>query len=450
MTPTRYRSHPKLAVLSFVALALSCLAVPGLVPFGPWEAGLVGVSGALFVVGVMCVLVRPPRRARLDRKLEAMAIVYAVFFLLTGFLGLAVGNQADDVLRSVAPYVGFVVVLAPWWWLGARLTPETLNTQLAIVGAGQAALTFFVFGANTVSLESSALLASRVTQFDPRLTMPFTVAAAVIGFVRAAFAPMFSARQGLYLALALFTSAACFATQTRSQVLSVVLGGLVALLCVVFAGKNARHKISTALRRRLVALMIMSAASGVLLLIFTEFGAALLDVLLARNTAVGDGRIDYEIIPALNLYLESGLGAWLVGVGAGTPFIDSTFESRTYLHNLVLYALLYGGVVGVFAVLGLWRFLAIRLNAAWREQGDVEWLALLAVMAAMFCYAQFFAVHKILPFNLILWLAITSVLTRLRPERVLRPTPAWAVRPQASAARRGVAIAQDVRPNRAR
>ena len=140
MTPIRYRSHSKLAALSFVALALSCLAVPGLDPFGPWEAGLVAASGALFLVGVLCLLVRPLRRAQIDRKLEAMAMVYAVFFVLTGFLGLGLGNEINDVVRSVVPYVGFVAALAPWWWFGARLTPNSLNTQLAIVGAGQAAL----------------------------------------------------------------------------------------------------------------------------------------------------------------------------------------------------------------------------------------------------------------------------------------------------------------------
>lgn len=444
MTSIDYRSNTMLVTISFMALAFSCAALPGLDPFGPWEIALVVALGALLITGL---LVRPLGAAiqqPMDRSLKVVTVVYTIFFILTGFVGLLAGNELIDVARSVAPYVGLIIALAPWWWCRAPLTSRSLNTQLAIVGAGQAIFTFFIFGANTISLDSSTILASRVTQFDARLTMPFTMAAAVIGFVRAAFAPVFSARQIVYLGLAILSLAACLATQTRSQLLSVVIGGLVALIFGIFVGKNARHKISPKLKRRLVWLMIVSVVGVTLLLVFTEFGSALLNALLLRNAAVGDGRIDYEVIPALNLYTSSGPVVWLVGVGSGTPFVDDALESRTYLHNLTLYALLYGGVVGVIIVLLLWGLLAARLNTLWRQQGDPEWLALLAVIAAMFCYAQFFAVHKILPFNLMLWLAATCVFTRIGSS-----APTEVFQRQSSTVRRGDLIAHAVKPNRA-
>lgn len=444
MTSIHNRSHALLAKLSFLALALSCAALPGLEPFGPWEASFAAALGILFVVGLFCSPTSAPLRQSADRHLVSITIAYAIFFVLTGFLGLAVGNQLIDVIRSVAPYVGLIFVLAAWWWSRAWLTPKTLNTQLVIVGAGQAVFTFLVFGANTIALDSGSILSSRVTQFDARLTMPFTIAAAVVAFGRAAFAQALSLRQILYLGVALLCLAACLATQTRSQILSVMVGISVALIFGIFTGGMARFQIAPARKRRLVWLMIFSAIGAALLLIFTEFGAALLNALLLRNAAVGDGRIDYEVIPALELYVSSGPGVWLLGVGAGTPFVDSTLESRTYLHNVILYALLYGGLAGVFVVLALWWRLAVRVNTLWRQQGDPDWLALLSVIAAMFCYAQFFAVHKILPFNLILWLAVTCVLNA--PARSFVRNVGER---QPSTVRRGVVIAQPVRQSRA-
>jgi len=438
------RSHSMLATLAFVALALSCAALPGLEPFGPWEGGLVAALAALFVFGMFSTPAGTSRHQPTDGSLGIMTIVYSVFFLLTGLLGLAAGNQSIDVARSVAPYVGLIAALAPWWWSGAPLTARTFNTQLIIVGTGQAVFTFLIFGANTISLDAGALLASRVTQFDARLTMPFTIAAVVIAFVRAAFAPVFSPRQMIYLGLAVLSLAACLATQTRSQVLSVLFGCAIALTFGIFAGENVRLRVSKALKTRLVWIMTVSALGGAFLLLFTEFGSALLNALVLRNAAVGDGRIDYEVIPALELYLGSGPGVWLFGVGAGTPFVDDAFEARTYLHNLTLYALLYGGIVGLVIVLALWWLLSTRVNNTWRQLGDPEWLALLSVIAAMFCYAQFFAVHKILPFNLILWLAATCVFTRLRWAGASGEPASYA-----SGVRRGVAMAQAVRQSRA-
>lgn len=397
-----------------MALVTSGAALPGLSPFGPWELALVTVLFLFFLGGFFTRQARFSGRDRSNYFLKVGAIVYIICFVQTAFLGLAVGNHWVEVLRSVAPYIGIVIVVAPWWWRGAVLTNNTLNNNLLIVGVGQAIFTFFLFLTNTASFDSSTMLASRVTQFDARLTMPFIIAAAVIAFLRAAFSSTLSLRQIAYLGLAAFCVAASLVTQTRSQILSIAVGALIAYICAAFVHQRAGRKGANKARRRVIWIIFISAMLAVLLLIFTDFGSVLLSTILLRNSTVGDGRVDYEVIPVLELWAASGPAAWLFGVGAGTPFIDGTYESRTYLHNLGLYALLYGGVVGLCVVLFLWWILGRKLNDLWRQENNPEWLALLAVVAAMFCYAQFFAVHKILSFNLILWLAITCVFSRVR------------------------------------
>jgi hypothetical protein len=410
--PINDRSNTLFSVLSFAALALSCAAVPGLDPLGPYEIGLLLSIVVLAGAGFLELLGRQIRSGRSDRQMQEAISLYTVAFLLSGLVGLALGNAPAEVARSVLPYAGFVFALLPWWQAGARLKAATLNSALAVVGLGQSLLIFSIFGSNTLSFDANSILVARVTQFDQRLTMPFTIAASVIGAMRAVFAPMLSARQILYAGLALLATVACMATQTRSQVLSILIGAGIVALMMLFAPRGRRSPVPDWLRRRLVVLMALAAAFAVFLLLFTSLGTIILDVLAARGNEKTDGRIDYEVIPALELYRDSGIGAWLFGVGAGTPFIDSILDERTYLHNLSLYALLYGGVIGFVIVHWLWWLLAKRLNAAWRERGDGEALTLLGVMIGMFVFAQFFAVHKILPFNLILWLAVSCVVTQ--------------------------------------
>lgn len=119
-----------------------------------------------------------------------------------------------------------------------------------------------------------------------------------------------------------------------------------------------------------------------------------------------NGRVTGEWLPAFKAWQNSNLFQQLFGVGAGVPFFVEDNQAKTYVHNQLLYALLYTGVVGLCIVLVLYSTLFYGLLSCSKRSNDSLYLVFFALLGALFFYAQLFAVHKLLSFNAMLCLIL--------------------------------------------
>lgn len=170
------------------------------------------------------------------------------------------------------------------------------------------------------------------------------------------------------------------------------------------------------LRGALAGLLGGAVAVGILYLI--PHTRSLLEALVLRSQTEADtGRIANEWIPALNAVIDDGLPGILGGIGAGQSFITAGGEERTYVHNVLLYGLVYFGAPGLALMLLAY---AVILVGLWRRalaSADRRYLALAAMVVALLVFAQFFAVHKLFSYNLMLMLVVQALVQPLaRPS----------------------------------
>jgi hypothetical protein len=203
---------------------------------------------------------------------------------------------------------------------------------------------------------------------------------------------------------------AALSTQTRSQLVALVAGaGTFAALHALWRAKQRGSSWARGLARGAVAGVLGTAvAVGVLYLI--PHTRALLEALVLRSQNSADtGRIADEWIPALNSVIDDGLPGVFGGIGAGQSFITASGEERTYVHNLLLYGLVYFGAPGLALTLLAYALLLVGLWRRALASADRRYLALAALVVALLTYAQFFAVHKLFSYNLMLMLAVQAL-----------------------------------------
>jgi hypothetical protein len=119
-----------------------------------------------------------------------------------------------------------------------------------------------------------------------------------------------------------------------------------------------------------------------------------------------NGRLFDEWLPALSTWADSGLIGWFFGIGAGNTFNVASGEERTYIHNLSIYSLVYGGFFGLFACLWLYYTIFKTLIVRAFQTHQTIYLSFAALLISIFVYGQFFAVHKGLAFNAMLFMII--------------------------------------------
>jgi hypothetical protein len=141
-------------------------------------------------------------------------------------------------------------------------------------------------------------------------------------------------------------------------------------------------------------------------------------------TELGGGRISQEWVPAVATYINGGPLTWLFGIGVGTSFETADGSPRTYVHNYPLYLLLYNGIVGALAYLVLQANLALWFLRRWLKNGDQAALACLALLTSLGVFSLFFAVHKLIAYNLIMTLAFVAAFKRTAATRSVAETAA--------------------------
>ena len=235
--------------------------------------------------------------------------------------------------------------------------------------------------------------------------MPLVLAGAILPWTMLSGASGWGARLLIVVAAGTAVLGAA-ATLTRSMILAAFLGvgGVVFLLRVHSVARLV--PLAVAIRRGAILVGVLAAvAAGVVAI--TPPLRALTVAVITRAQTVGDGgRIDDEWSPAMAMLGGGGVPAVMLGVGSGQTFVTGEGEARTYVHNLVVYSLLYSGVPGAAMwLLGYLVLTAELFRRGWREARP-ELLGGSVMVAAMFVYGQFFAVHKLFSYNLMLMLAI--------------------------------------------
>jgi len=392
-----------LVLVLAVLLGLTLLGEPAPTALGPVEALLVMGVGLVSLAGL--VRARQLHGGRIGlthRSILAVLVAYCLSLLASLLIGVLQGSPASAALRAVGPYLLFLPLAALGPWLAEAGTLRATVRALVLVGLAHAVflLVLFATGVQDI-LDLRAVFLGRTTLLDARTTVPLFLASAILPLAWLGGSRR-TGRRLLAVTVILLSIAGALSTQTRSQLLALTAGGLAFLPFYGLAWARANGRPLAAAARRVT--MVLLLAIGVV-------GAAVATVptlrVLARAVVLrtaadqDNGRLANEWVPAVR-QVSATPAALGLGIGAGRTFITGEGEERTYVHNLGIYALVYGGVTGVVVTALLYLTLGgLLARRAWHEPG-LESAALLALLVALAVYAQFFAVHKLLSYNLML------------------------------------------------
>jgi len=411
------RAPTWLVICATLLLGLTLVGAPAPSAVTPVElslAGLVGL-GALWIVGG--VLVRPMPLDDAQPLLLAAVGGYLASFALSMVVGVAYGAPTLSMLRAVLPYVLFLPIAAVGLMPSVR-DGAVRGILVACVLAGLAhsalLLGLYLTGVQNL-LDTQTILVGRTTLLDARTTLPLFLGAAVLP-LHVVARGSWPARVGA-IALMALAALGSFSTQTRAQLLA--LGCAYVAFFFLYSRWEARmrgdHPTLAFLRfgRRAAITTALLAAT----ILATPPLRALASAVVLRSQATGDnGRIQEEWIPVITEALQHGVTGVLFGIGGGQSFITIAGEERTYVHNLMLYALLYNGAIGLLLVLFLYLALFATLVRRAHVQRSAVYLSFASLLVALFVYAQLFAVHKLLSFNAML--ALVIFVAFVRPVRL--------------------------------
>ena len=400
------------AGVNLLLLTATGLAAPAPTEVGPWELVLAGALTLTVLIVASGMLIG---RARIVHReqLVALLVIPALGLpvVLSVIVGVLRGIPFDAAVRSALPYAAFLPVALLGLVVGRERRLGAVTGPLIVVGVAQAV---YLVGLYLLRVpdptDTRTVFLARITLLDPRTTLPLLFGAALLPMAAVAAARRRSLRVFWAVPIAMAVGAA-LSTQTRSQLVALVAGaGVFAALHAVWrARQRGRSWLLGLVRGGLAGLLGAAIAVGILYVI--PHTRSLLEALVLRSQASADtGRIADEWIPAVTAVIDDGLPGVLGGIGAGQSFVTAGGEERTYVHNLLLYGLVYFGAPGlalmllayVLVLVGLWR----RAVAS----ADRRYLALAALVVALMVYAQFFAVHKLFSYNLMLMLAVQALL----------------------------------------
>lgn len=337
--------------------------------------------------------------------------LFVLPILISVVVGAVQGVRWEAMFRAVTPYLALVGVgfAAP---ASSERYVRHLVVLLVIVGVlhGLYLLTLF-FGVLSLGADATSIRFARITLLDPRTTMPLVLAGVVLPWTFFARVSGWGTRVLMVAAVGIASLGAA-ATLTRSMILAVLVS-MVSIVFILWVRQAVRHApLRVAIRKGVaVVSLLMIVAAGTV--VVTPPLRSLAGAVLVRAQTAGDtGRVDDEWIPAIGMLGGGGVPAALTGIGAGQTFVTAGGEERTYVHNLVIYALLYSGIPGATMWLLGYLILTVELlRRGWREDRP-ELLGGAVMVVAIFIYGQFFAVHKLLSYNLMLFFAIQMLFAK--------------------------------------
>ncbi len=363
---------------------------------------VMGVLAVALAAHFFFVRARHVRLSPMGRMVGLSLVGYLAVWAVAALVGTVRGTEMMAILRSLLPQVLFLPIALVGLSIeseederalrGTVLWPGLLH-GLYLVGLGVLAYTG----------QSSAtdLVTSRITFLDTRTTMPLFLVLGPIGLAMIVEGSMRAKVGGA--ALFGICCAAALATQTRAQILAIVIGCLVFGVCFVLR----RPTVKT------VALVLMLVLCGGLFIAVVPPLRNLAMAVVERQQSVGDNaRIDDEWMPALNQWEASGPEGFWFGIGLGQTVKDFSGEEKTYIHNQTIYSMVYTGVVGTALTVAFYALtFGSLVRRFWRDRTYVD-LAMAACLASLWTYGQLFAVHKLFSFNLVLFVVAAFALRR--------------------------------------
>jgi len=398
---------PQLALL--VLLLLTLVGAPAPTSIGWAELAMVGLTGLIVFFGVTGLHAKRLAFSPNSRLLLFAISAYALVLVGGSTLGVIRGSEPPAVARAVAPYLLFLPIAAAL--LLRRQSDESgadwdaaIARVMILAGVAHAAYLFglLLFGVGDLASLSSVFL-GRTTLLDSRTTLPLFLGAAVLPLGALIASDGWKRLAALLLSGLGWTAA--LSTQTRAQLIAL-LGA--ALTFVVLYSRIAR------VRRVLLLGTVGIAIAGVVLAFVPPWSTLTRALIIRVQTASDNSRLDDEWIPAVRTLVDDGPAATVTGIGAGRTFLTGAGEERTYVHNLGIYVLLYHGFAGVLATGLLYLVLFACLARRAVAEKDVLVAAFAAVLVGLALYAQFFAVHKLLSYNLMLALLVPVAAGRRR------------------------------------
>jgi hypothetical protein len=401
-----------LGIVNLVLLLLAGVAEPAPRDVGPVELAMVAIAGLTMVVVIAAMLrSRPePLGGQPAHALAALA-AYAVPFIVSVVVSAVNGIGFAEGIRSAIPYLAYLPIAL----LGLFATGHRRMTfaagGLLVAGVLHGTFLLFLYLRASADLTSpEAILLARTTWLDPRTTLPLVLAAGLLPLATVVRGHGVL-KPGLAILISAIATLAAASTQTRSQIVALLAGfGTFFVLYTVLAVRRRGASLAVTIRRTMLA-----GGLGAVLLVGLGFATpqvrALAGAIQERTRQDQDtGRIADEWAPALSTVVDGGLPAVLFGVGAGGGFVTLGGDERTYVHNILIYAVLYQGVIGAGILLLFYAYLIASLARRGFAEEDPRYLALAALVVALFTYAQFFAVHKLLGYNLMLMIACQTLL----------------------------------------
>lgn len=352
------------------------------------------------------------------KPLFILLILYVLSFLFSAAIALYQSVPLTSVFRSSIPYVMFLpLAFIPTYTCRQKTRIVNILITLGLIQSVYI-IGFFITKAYHTIYSLEDILQFRITKADPRCTVPFLLASATLPlhrlFNETRIKTMMVAQVSMLLSLL-----AAIVTLTRGLVLAILLSWVLYSLFYSYSqglGLFVRHKIHT--KKILIALCLL--ASFVMILNTPPFNYAL-EGLVDRFKGHGrmghlhndysNGRFQEEWLPAIQTWLSSSSSNHLLGIGAGKPFYTYSGHPQTFIHNQLIYLLVYGGIFTLITSLLLFSLLSWYLLTNAMRVKDLSNLSLLTLFASMSMYAQLFAVHKLLAYNAILFLLIAMTIS---------------------------------------
>ena len=402
-----------IGIVVFCIMLVSLLADPAPVSIELSDVILILLP---FFLGFLSLVTLKSYKIYLPEKNLLIAImIYLGYLLLSMLLGLMHGVPFLNSLRSLGPYINFFPLILLGLLPIRLVNPWMIGTTLMLVGAMQASYQLYLYVHHSYgSAGTLDVLRHRITLLEPRTTLPIILSVTTLPMV------WLSNKNSLakYLALSfiLFGLVAAAATLTRSIIISIVVGWVTysILFLTTQSYKQLFRKFFIYFIVLMAVILLMSLIPKINMLEQGVWARFSYHSSAAGSTDYSNGRLYDEWLPAINTWANSGVLGLFFGIGAGNTFIVASGEERTYIHNLAIYSLVYGGFYGLFACLWLYFtvFKTLLIRAA--QSNQLIYLGFAALLASMFSYAQLFAVHKGLAFNAMLFLIITLALSQPR------------------------------------
>jgi hypothetical protein len=404
----------------FCIVLMAFLASPAPISIEFSDIVLIGLTG--FIGTISLAVTRFYKIYRIESNLLFAICLYLSYLLLSAMIGLLHGTPLLNVLRSVVPYLSFIPLLFIGFLPVQIVRPWSMGLILILIGLLQASFLINLYFTHSNQVNSTlGVLINRITLLDQRTTLPLLLALTILPIIFY-FDNQFTGSKKLLLnalsiCLILLGLCAGIITLTRAITLSIFFGWIVFIILFLHHQSHLnRFSLSSAFAK--VSIYVFCFGIFLAIISFIPKIHILLTGLLSRFSPLAthnhsdytNGRLYDEWIPALRTWIHSGILSFFFGMGAGTTFTVLSGEERTYIHNLSIYSLVYGGVYGLFTCLWLYITLFKTLIIRAFQSHKIIYLAFSALLASLFFYGQFFAVHKGLAFNVMLFLMIALAL----------------------------------------